>query len=681
MFKRVLLAGFAMLAVVPAARAADAKMDTKTSVWGFDLAGRDTSVTPGADFYQYANGTAVRNLVIPPDRTNWGSFIMLRDLSEQRVHGILDDAAARVGGTGTGSTGPVAKTGAFYRAYMDDAAVEKLGAAPLAPALAAIRAAKTPADVATLMGNAQKDFNGSLFGVGVGPDDKNPAKYTIQLGQSGLGMPDRDYYLEKSFADKRAKYAVFIEHMLTLAGWPDAKASAANVLAFETKVAQASWSRTQQRDPDKLYNVRSLDDLAKTAPGFDWAAYFKAADLGAPARLIVGEPDAVSKIAALAGSTPIETLRAWAAFHLVINAAPVLSHAFADANFDFFAHDLQGQPQQRPRWKRAGDATEAALGEAIGQAYVEKYFTPVARRQMAQLTRDLRDAFHVRLEHNTWMSPATRASALGKLASFDFQIGYPKKWRSYAKLKVSASDLYGNIAHSTAFDWAYQVSHLPKAVDRDEWGMFPQTVNAYNAPNFNQVVFPAAILQPPFFDASADAAINYGAIGGVIGHEMTHSFDDQGRKYDAHGELKNWWTAEDIKRFEVLSKKYGAQFAAMDILPGAHINPDLTMGENIADLGGLTLALDAYVQSLHGKPSKVIDGLTGEQRVFLGWAQVWRAKVRDDAARQRLVVDPHSPPVARVNGPIRNVEGFYTAFGIKAGDKMYLAPADRVIIW
>lgn len=642
--------------------------------WGFDLAGRDPSVPPGQDFYRYANGIAVKNMVIPADRTNWGSFIALRDLSEQRVHAILE-------APDSGKHTPADKARLFYRSFMDEAAVEKLGATPLQADFARIDAARTPQDIATLMGAAQSGFGGSLFALAVTPDAKFNDKYAITLGQSGLGLPDRDYYREAQFADKLAKYHGFVAQMLTLAGVEGAHDKAEAVVAFEKAIADVSWSRADQRDPDKLYNPQSLAELQKEAPGFDWAAYFKAAELGAPKRVIVGELSAVRAIAALAGKTDLATIKAWLKFHEVVDAAPVLSKAFTDANFAFFAHELQGQPTQRARWKRAADATEAAMGEAIGQEYVARYYPPEARIAMGHLTHDLHEAFRRRLESNHWMSPQTRAHALEKLAAFDFQIGYPKKWRDYTKLEVKPDDLFGNVARSTAFEWAYMRSHLPRRVDRDEWDMFPQTVNAYNAPNFNQVVFPAAILQPPFFDPKADPAINYGAIGGVIGHEMTHGFDDEGRKFDKHGRLADWWTKEDAAAFNALGQKYGAQFAKMEILPGAHINPALTMGENIADLGGLTLALDAYRMSLHGKPAPVIDGLTGEQRVFLGWAQVWRAKVRDDAARQRLVVDPHSPPVARVNGPIRNVEGFYSAFGIKPGDAMYLAPADRVIIW
>ncbi len=646
--------------------------------WGFGVDGMDRSVKPGNDFFAFANGNAVKAIVIPPDRTNYGSFIKLTDLSETRVHGILDEASAHVSATPADSLG---KAGALYHAFMDEAAAEAHGAAPLKPELAQIAAMKTASDFAALQGHAQSSFQGSLFGMRVEPDAKDPTKYAISLGQDGLGLPDRDYYLTAQFADKKAKYTGFVTKMLTLAGLPDPAGSAAKVIAFEQKIAEVSWARADERDPDKTYNPMTLADLQQNAPGFDWPVFFRAASLGTPDRVVVAEKSAVIKIAALAGATPIDTLQAWAAFHLASNAAPVLSKEFVTTAFDFNNRELQGQPQQRPRWKRAVAATELALGEAVGEAYVAKYYPPEAQAKMEALTHDLRDAFRVRLEHNEWMAPETRTKALEKLAAFDFQIGRPKKWRDYSGLSISSTDLYGDVERGTAFEWDYQRGHLGHPVDRDEWEMTPQTVNAYNNPVFNEVVFPAAILQPPFFDKSADAAINYGAIGGVIGHEMTHGFDDEGRKFDAQGRLHDWWTDEDAKRFDALGKRFGAEYAAMDIMPGAHINPALTMGENIADLGGLTLALDAYHASLHGQAAPVLDGLTGDQRVFLGWAQVWRAKLRPDAARQRLVVDPHSPPVARVNGPVQNIDGWYSAFNVQPGDTLYLAPEKRVKIW
>jgi putative endopeptidase len=657
---------------------AAAPAPASTDHLGFDRSGMDTKVLPGNDFFEYANGTYVRNLVIPPDQSSYGAFNILRDLSEARTHDILQQHAAGLTGMPTTS---VDKAAAIYKAFMDEQAVEKLGAQPLQADMKLVRAVATPADFARLNGLAAKSFLGSLFDLSIGPDAKDPTKYAITLSQSGLGMPDRDYYLDAGFADKRAKYPAFVTQLLTLAGWADAKADAPRVVDFENRLAQASWARADRRDDDKTYNPITLAALIRTAPGFDWAAFFSAAGIPNPSGLVLSENTAIVKIAAVANATPIETLRAWAAFHLALNAAPLLSHDFVAAHFEFVNKTLQGQLEDRPRWKRATHVAEGALGDAIGQAYVANYFPAAARTQMATLTHGLRDAFRVRLQHNDWMSPQTRAKALEKLATFDFQIGAPKKWRDYSGLAVSSTDLYGDVERSTAFEWHFWLGHLGHPVDRDQWEMFPQIVNAYNEPLLNEVVFPAAILQPPFFDPAADPAINYGGIGGVIGHEMTHSFDDQGRKHDALGRLRNWWTKQDEERFNAKAKKFGAQYAAMDILPGAHINPDLTMGENIADLGGLTMALNAYHASLHGKPAPVIDGLTGDQRVFFGWAQVWRGKSREAATRQRLTIDPHSPPKARVNGPAHNLDEWYAAFDVKPGEALYLKPEDRVKIW
>ncbi len=673
-----LITSAAVAVIGLAAHAGEKTAPVAGAGWGFDTAGMDRTVKPGADFYDFANGRAVKAIAIPPDRSSYGAFIMLRELSEQRVHAILDEGAAHVAAQPTDGLG---KAAALYSAFMDEAAAEKQGAAPLKAELAQVAALKTAADFATLQGRAQSTFQGSLFAMTVQPDAKNPNVYAIQLGQAGLGLPDRDYYLAAQFADKKAKYSGFVTRMLTLAGWPDPAGSAAKVVALEQKIAEASWARADERDPDRTYNPMTLADLQHNAPGFDWAAFFTAAQLGTPDRVIVAENTAIPKIAALVGATPLDTLQAWAAFHLASNAAPVLSKDFVTTAFEFNNHELQGQPQQRPRWKRAVAAAEAALGEAIGEAYVAKYYPPEAQAKMEALTHDLRAAFRARLEHNDWMAPETRQKAVEKLDAFDFQIGRPKKWRDYSSLSITSADLYGDVERGNAFDWAFQRGHLGHPVDRDEWDMTPQTVNAYNNPNFNEVVFPAAILQPPFFNKDADPAVNYGAIGGVIGHEMTHGFDDQGRKFDAQGRLHDWWTAEDARRFDALGKRFGAEYAAMDIMPGAHINPALTMGENIADLGGLTLALDAYHASLRGQPAPVIDGMTGDQRVFLGWAQVWREKQRPDAARQRLVVDPHSPAIARVNGPVQNIDGWYTAFDVQPGGALYRAPADRVKIW
>ena len=646
--------------------------------WGFDLSGRDTAVEPGNNFFDYANGTYVKNLVIPPDRTSWGAFNMLAELSRERVQAILKQVSAHP----VANPGSIEeKLGAFYASFMDEGAVEKRGVAPLAPDLDRVRKVGDRSQFAALLGEAQSSFQMSLFGLSIDPDAKDPTRYSISLSQAGTGLPDRDYYLQPGFAAKKQAYQLYVGRMLDLIGWPDSPRQAAAIVAFETRLAQAQWSKAESRDPVKTYNPTSLAALKTLAPDFDWTAYLGGAGLGHADMLVLQQKPAILAETKIAAGTDLATLRAWLAFHLVDNASGVLPKLFVDAAFDFQGKTLGGQPQNEPRWKRAVSATGSAMGMAIGRVYVARYFPPEARDTMRHLTDELKAVFRTRLQNNSWMSPATKKLALRKLDNFAVQIGYPNKWRDYSGLVVKPDDLYGNSERAIGFEWNYWLGHLGHAVDRDEWDMTPQTVNAYNNPPFDEVVFPAAILQPPFFNPAADPAVNYGAIGGVIGHEMTHSFDDQGRKYDEHGRLVDWWTKQDAQRFDARAARLGAQFDAMEPLPGAHINGKLTMGENIADLGGLTLALDAYHASLKGKPAPVVGGLTGDQRVFLGWAQVWRSKLRPDAERERLVTDPHSPPMARVNGPMHNIDAWYKAWNVKPGDKLYLAPKDRVRIW
>ena len=431
----------------------------------------------------------------------------------------------------------------------------------------------------------------------------------------------------------------------------------------------------------KTYNAMTPAELAAMAPGFDWAAYLAAADLGSVNRVVVLEKTAFPKIAALFAATPIATLQAWQAFNVADNASPFLSKRFADANFEFRNKTLSGQPQQKPRWKRAAAVIDAQVGEAVGKVYVAKYFPPESKARMEALIGGLRSALAARIQRVSWMSPATKAKAQEKLAQFTVKVGYPVKWRDYGALTISPTDLTGDVVRATAFEWARQVNRLNQPVDRDEWGLTPQTVNAYYNPTQNEIVFPAAILQPPFFDPTADPAVNYGAIGGVIGHEMTHGFDDEGRQFDGTGALADWWAPQDAAKFTVQAQRLGAQYSAFEPLKGAHVNGGLTMGENIADLGGLLLGLDAYQLSLNGKPAPVLDGATGDQRVFFGWAQVWRGASRDDALRQQLVSNPHSPPHERVNGVVRNIDAWYAAFGIKPTDPMYVPPGERVRIW
>jgi putative endopeptidase len=674
-------AAAALLAACPAASQTSAPGSDLTKAqrlgsWGYDLSARDPSVTAGQDFFLYANGSYLKTLQIPADRTRFGAFDVLNELSQNRMRAVVEKAAAD-----KAATGERAKVGALYRSFLDEAKVDALGAKPLQPELARIKAQKSKTEVARHMGATTGAFGGSIFSAAIAEDAKDPDHYAVYLGQAGLGMPDRDYYLEPQFAAQKAKYEQYVARQLTLAHWPKPAEAAKAIVALETEIAKVSWTRAERRDDEKMYNATAVADLPKLAPGFDWAAYLSGAKLGKTTKVVVGEKTAFPKIADLFAKAPLETLKAWEAFTLVDQASPYLSKAFDEAHFDFHNKTLGGQQAQQPRWKRGVQLVDNQIGEALGKLYVADYFPAESKAKMLGLVGDIRTAMRARIEKLDWMSPATKAKAFEKLDSLRVKIGYPDKWRDYSGLTIKDGDLYGNVERASAFDWAFRVGRLGGPVDKSEWGMTPPTINAYYNPTGNEIVFPAAILQPPFFDPDGDMAINYGGIGGVIGHELTHGFDDQGRRYDAHGRLTDWWTPEDAKRFQAEATKLGAEYGAFEVLPGAKINGDLTMGENIADLGGLLLALDAYHASLKGKPAPIIDGLTGDQRVFLGWAQVWRGKTRDDRLRQQLVSDPHSPNQARVDVPVRNIDAFYEAFGVKPGDKMYVAPGDRVRIW
>jgi putative endopeptidase len=669
----------ALLVALPAAAQSpgqDLSKAPRMGIWGFDLAGRDPAVAPGQDFYDYANGTYLKKLEIPADRSRYGAFDGLNELSQNRMHTVLDKAAAD-----KAATGEAAQVGTLYRSFLDEAKVDAAGAKPMAADLATIRAEKTRSDIARTMGQSLKTFGGSFFGGQISEDAKDPDHYAVYLGQAGLGLPDRDYYLEASFAAQKAKYEQYVAKMLTLAGWPNPAANAKSILALETEIAKVSWTRADRRDDNKMYNLYETAKVAELAPGFDWTAFMAGAGLTKAGKVVVQEKTAFPAIAAIFANTPIDTLKAWQAFHLADQSAAYLSKAFDQAHYEFRDQVLSGTKAQQPRWKRGVTLVDSQIGEALGKLYVDAYFPPQSKAKMLGLVGDIRTAMKGRIQQVGWMSPATKAKAQEKLAAFTVKIGYPDKWRDYSALVVKDGDLYGNVKRTIVFDWNFRVGRLGGPVDRGEWGMTPPTINAYYNPTGNEIVFPAAILQPPFFDPDGDMAVNYGGIGGVIGHEMTHGFDDQGRRYDGTGKLTDWWTPEDAARFQVEAAKLGKQYGAFEVLPGAKINGDLTMGENIADLGGLLLALDAYHASLKGQPAPILDGLTGDQRVFLGWAQVWRQKIREDRLRQQLVSDPHSPPQARVDVPMRNIDAFYDAFGLKAGDAMYVAPADRVRIW
>ena len=645
--------------------------------WGFDTAGMDRSIKPGDDWFNFVNGTWARNTQIPPDRTSYGGFAILRDVSEARLHTMvarykIDDPDA-----------DRAKVATFYKAFMDDAAVERAGATPLKPYLARITKAASKDDVARLMGQSLGGFGASFFAPGVSDDAKRPDVYSLYLRQSGLGLGDREMYLDPKFKPQVDRYRQYVAQMLELAGWPNPTEAAGNVVEMETRVAQAHWTRAESRDRDKTYNLMTLADLEKAAPGFPWKTFWQAAGITKAERAIVAQNTAFPKIAQVFADADVDTLKAWEAFRTTDTIAPLLSKKFVDAEFEFRSKFLNGQPQQRDRWKRAIATAENAMGEAIGRDYVKQYFPPESKAKADQLVANLRTALGERIRNLTWMSPETKKQALEKLSHFTVKIGYPSKWRDYSALQFERGQLVADAERVRRFEWDYRRNRINNPVDRAEWGMFPQTVNAYYNSTKNEIVFPAAILQPPFFDPDADPAVNYGGIGGVIGHEISHGFDDQGRKSDGTGMLRDWWTKEDAEKFEAQAAKLGAQYEAYTFpeLPGMHINGRATMGENIGDLGGVLIALDAYHASLNGQPAKEIDGFTGDQRFFLGWGQVWRTLSRPEALRQQLVSDPHSPGQVRAVAPLRNIDAWYETWGIKPGDKQYIEAGARVRIW
>ncbi|MEP7027456.1 MAG: M13 family metallopeptidase [Candidatus Eisenbacteria bacterium] len=679
------------LAVVPIAVCAQAPpAHPQYGAYGFDTDGQDQSVRPGNGFFRFASGAWIDRTPIPADKAGYSLRSAMTDLTEGRLHEMMEAAAARATNEPSDLEG---KVGAFYRSFMDTARIEALGANALSPWLDAVRRAKTRADLSALMGRDNRDFYGTLFNTFPDVDIKDPVHYALYVTQAGLGMPDRDYYLEPSFAIQKAKYGEYVATMLHLEGWPNPDANAKAVVAFESAVAAASWPKTEQRDPAKTYNPMTMAQLEKLAPGFGWRAFLGSAGMGSLDRVIVSEKSAFPKLAAIYARTPLSTLRAWIAFTVADNAAPYLSTPFVNASFEMRNKTLSGQQVLAARWKRgvrtvsggdfgAGDRFDrfGNMGWGVGELYSAKYFPPESKAAIESLVQNLKAAYHARIERLDWMSPETRVSALKKLETYNIKVGYPTKPRDYSSLLIRADDLLGNVQRAGDQEWMFYIARQAAPVDRDDWLMTPQTNDAYNG-SLRDIVFPAGILQPPIFDANADPAFNYGAAGGVIGHELTHGFDDEGRKFDAEGKLNDWWQPADAKTFDARAARLGAQYDAYQPLPGVHINGALTMGENIADLGGLTLALEAYRTSLNGQPAPVLGGMTGDQRVFLGWAQAWRGKSRDEAVRRQVTSDPHSPRIYRVDGVVRNIDEWYEAFDVKPGDSLYLAPTDRVHIW
>lgn len=643
--------------------------------WGFDTAGMDTSIKPGDDFFLYANGKALSKMTIPGDQPGYGSFDKLADLSELRLKALVNTLAAK-----TGATGEDLKIGDLYRSATNVELKNQLDAKPLQAELTAIAAIQTKEDMAGYMGGTANGFGSAVFGLSVYDDAKKPGYYALQIGQAGLGLPDRDYYLTDTYKDKLAAYELYITDMLTMAGYPDPAKNAHDIVAMETKIATASWTRIERRDDTKTYNPMALKDLNTYAPGFAWDNFFKGAGVAQAQKVIVAENTAFPKLAKIYADTPLETLKAWEAFNTIDQASAYLADRFYNRRFDFRSKTLYGVEEQRPLWKRAVATVDGQMGEALGQAYVKAYFPAESKAKMEDLVHQLLAAMKIRIEKLTWMSAPTKAKALEKLSTFGVKIGYPDHWRDYSALQIKADDLYGNIERSSAFEWAFQVSHIDQKREPWVWEMTPQTVNAYYSPIKNEIVFPAAILEAPFFDPKADMAVNYGAIGAVIGHEITHGFDDQGRHYDKSGALIDWWVPEDSAKFEAQTKALGAQYDTYEPIAGVHVKGDQTMGENIADLGGILMAMDAYHLSLKGKAPTTIGGFTGDQRVFLGFAQVWQSKYHDDFTKYLVSVDVHSPDHFRAVGPTRNVDSWYQAFKVTGG-KYYVTPKDRVRIW
>lgn len=669
--------GALMLAVPATAKdkaatapAAENAAKPEIGTFGFDQAGMDKSVQPGDDFYAYANGTWAKNTQIPADKSNYGMFTALNDLSQTRTREILDTAKGD----------PNSMIGRAYASYLDSAAVEAKGLAPIQPWLNKIRAVEKPG-LAALLAEADRSGVQHFFGGYVGQDDKNPDVYTYIIFQGGIGMPDRDFYLKDNERNTalQAAYLKHLENVLTLAGETNAAARAKAIYDFEKQVATVHWDKNDSSDATKAYNKMTVADLAQTAPGFDWPTFIRGLGVKEDT-LIVSQPSAFTGEAKLLADAPIAVIRDLLIVRSLDSFSGVLPDAVAQETFSFYSTALSGTPQMEERWKRAVDFTTGNLGDAVGKDYVAKYFPPETKAAMDTLVKNVLAAMGRRIDGLTWMQPQTKVKAREKLANFTTKIGYPDQWKDYGKLEIRADDLFGNALRSNQFAHDDNIGHLGGPIRRWEWFMTPMTINAYANFGMNEIVFPAAILQPPFFDPHADAAVNYGGIGAVIGHEVSHHFDDQGAKYDETGKLADWWTPEDVKAFEEAGAALIAQYNAYEILPGEHIDGKFTLGENIGDLAGLTVAYDAYKASLGGKEAPVIDGLTGDQRFFLGWAQVWRRNYREQNLSQRITTDPHSPSIQRT-WVSRNLDPWYKAYQIKQGQKLYLAPKDRVRIW
>ncbi|MGK2913632.1 MAG: M13 family metallopeptidase [Porticoccaceae bacterium] len=651
---------------------------TTPPISGLEITGMNTDVRAQDDFFAYANGKWLAETEIPADKASWGSFDILNEKNLEQLRAIVQEAA-----TETEKSPAVTRIGNFYNAFMDEARIEAQGLTPVAAELSAIDALSNHVDVAAFFGTSNKIGLDAPLNFFIDQDARDSSRYIVYLTQSGLGLPDRDYYFDDSKHGKEvlAKYRAFITRLLELSGTADAGTAAARVLALETRLAKPQWTKVANRDDEKTYNKLTGQELATLLSNLDSYAYMARLGMGMQDQVIVRQPSYAEAFNRLFTQVDLQTWKDYLRFKVLTTYATVLPKAYDNASFSFYGQTLNGQIEQRPRWKRAIAAINGNMGELLGQLYVAKYFPPEAKARMVELVQNLIAAYGESIRDLDWMGETTQQKALEKLGTFTLKIGYPDRWRDYSSLEIAADDLVGNIKRASIFDHQWQIGKLGKPVDRSEWFMPPQTINAYYNPGMNEIVFPAGILQPPFFNMVADDAVNYGAIGGIIGHEIGHGFDDQGSKYTGKGNLENWWGAEDRERFEAKTRNLVAQYNAYQPLPGHHVNGELTLGENIGDLGGLSIAYKAYRRSLSGVAAPIIDGFSGEQRVFLGWAQGWRVKNRKERTEQLLKVDPHSPPEFRVNGVMPNIEGFYQAFEVKPEHRMHLPPEKRVTIW
>lgn len=679
---RVSLAAAGLLALgacAPGQAADGANVPAPALASGVDTTGFDRSVRPQDDFFAFVNGGWLKRTQIPAARTSIGTFLSLRDNSQAALRAIIDSVSA--GQNARGSTGQ--KVGDLYRSFMDTARIEQLGVAPVRADLDRIAAVRSRDQLPELFAQMRRISVASPLAFAVGQDQGNSSRYAVTVSQSGLGLPDRDYYLvdnERNTAIRNA-YVQYLETLLRLSGNANAAAGARDVLAFETALARIQWDRVRNRDRNASYNPMSVADLQARTPGFRWSSYFATAGLPSVDSVIVRQPDYLNAVDALMAATPLETVKTYMAIRVLDPAAQYLGREFRDARFGFRGRVLSGQEQNRQRWELGVTAVEGALGEAVGELYVQRHFSPQSKARMEELVANLMVAYREAINELEWMSPATRAEAQAKLAGFTVKIGYPDEWQDYSALEIRPDDLMGNVRRSAEFEYQDMIRRLGQPVDRGKWGMTPQTVNAYYNSVNNEIVFPAAILQPPFFDLNADDAVNYGAIGAVIGHEISHGFDDQGRKSDGEGNLRDWWTAQDAAAFEQRATMLVEQYSAFEPIPGARVNGRLTLGENIGDVSGVAIAYRAYKKSLEGRQAPVIDGFTGEQRFFLGYGQVWRSMAREQTLRQNLLTDTHSPGMYRTNGVLANIPAFYEAFNVREGDRMYLPAERRVKIW